>query len=77
MCQADHEYITFDDCTYSKEIIDMYPHLKTTLAQSFYWTPLEQDFSNLCDYNLAWSLHCHSRFDDLEVVSRSQVYQKY
>ena len=28
-------------------------------------------------YNLAWGLHCQSRFDDLDFVSRSQVYQKY
>ena len=28
-------------------------------------------------YNLPWDLHCHSRFHDLDFVSRSQMYQKY
>ena len=27
--------------------------------------------------NLAWDQHCHSRFDDLDFVSRSQLCQKY
>ena len=30
------------------------------------WTPLKH-------YNLAWGLHCHSRFDDIDLVSRSYV----
>ena len=30
----------------------------------------------LHDYNPARSLHCHSRFDDLDLGSRSQVCQK-
>ena len=29
------------------------------------------------DYNCAWGLHFHCRFDDLDFVSRSHVCQKY
>ena len=28
------------------------------------------------DDHISWGLHCHSRFDDLDLVSRSQVCQK-
>ena len=29
------------------------------------------------DYNLAWGLAIHTRFDDLDLISRSQVSQNY
>ena len=31
----------------------------------------------LCLINLAWGLHCHCKFDDLDFAARSQVCQKY
>ena len=33
---------------------------------------IRQCFQTLFDYNLAWGLYFHSRFDDLDLVSRSQ-----
>ena len=36
-----------------------------------------QDLQALHDYIFAWGLHCYSRFDELDFVSGSHVYQKY
>ena len=70
MHQVDHEYTTvFDSCTYSKEIIDIFFHLKKTLMLAF--------SQALHDYNLAWGPHCHSRIDDFDFVSRLQFCPKY
>ena len=33
-------------------------------------------FQSLCDYDHVEGLHCHCRFDELDVVSRSQVCKK-
>ena len=54
--------------------MDRFPHLKKTFkGLAFSRTPLKQGLSNLYDYNIAWGLHCHSRFDDLDFVSSLQV----
>ena len=57
-------------CTCSMEITDIFPHLKKTLMLPFSWTVFEQDL-----LNLAQDLHFQCRFDDLDFVSRLQMYQ--
>ena len=53
-----------------REITDVFPNkTKQTNKQTWLF------FQALHDYGLAWSLHCHSRFDDLDFVSK--VCQKY
>ena len=51
---------------YSREIFDIF-HLK---KKNQHW-PL-----TLHDYNVAWGLQNRTRFDDHDLVSRSQVRQK-
>ena len=43
---------------------------------AFSWTALSEIFQTLHDYNLAEGLHFHSRFDDLDLVLRSLVFQE-
>ena len=38
--------LLFDDCLYSEEIIDVFPHLKKALTLAFSWTPIKQDLSD-------------------------------
>ena len=38
---------------------------------------LKEVFQTLHDYNLAFGLAIHTRFDDLDLISRSQGCQKY
>ena len=55
----------------------MFPHLENIYVGFFSDTMRTRAFKTLHDYNLAWDLHFHCRFDDLDFVSRSQVCQKY
>ena len=48
-----------------------------SLRLTFFWHSLSKVFQTLRDYNLAWGLQCHSRLDDFDFVSKSQVCQKY
>ena len=69
----DHKFITlFDFHTYSCEVIYMYPHLKKKKV-GFFSDTIKQDSQTLYDYDLT----CDSRFDDLNLVSRSQVCHKH
>ena len=63
-------------CTCSREVIDIFL-LKKLLCCPFLRHCGRKIFQTLHDYSLAWYLHFHGRFDDLDFVSRSQVYQKY
>ena len=75
--QAGHEYTTiFDLCTYSREVIDVFPDLTTTFSLAFSWT-LSEVFQLLHYFNFAWGLPIHLRFDDFDLVSRSQVCQNH
>ena len=38
-------FFFFDDCTYSREIIDRFPHLRKLLTLVLHRMPLEQDLS--------------------------------
>ena len=38
---------------------------------------LREVFQTLRDYNLAWGLAIHTRFDDLDLISRLQVDQNH
>ena len=78
--QVDHEYATiFDLPSCSREIIDIFPHLKKKFNVGFFLDTIKARSFKLCmiDFNLAWDLHCHSRFNDLDLVSRTQLCQKY
>ena len=57
-------------CTYSREISNMFPDLTKTLTLDFL---MDTIFQTLHDYNFARGLAVHTRFDDLECISRSQV----
>ena len=76
LCQVDHEYTTvLECCTCSREIIDISLFEKQqSITLAFSQTALTQDRSNFACYSLAWGLHCHCRFDDIDIdhISRSQ-----
>ena len=66
----------FHICLYSREIIDLLPDLTKTLCWLFGGHCLREVFQTLHDYNLPWSPHCHSRFDDLDcfkVTDESEI----
>ena len=52
-------------------------HFSLLPCQQFADMECGKIFQTLHDNNIAWGLHCHSRFDDLCFVSMSQVCQKY
>ena len=60
---------------YSGEIIDVFSDLTKTLTLAFWQTLFKGGLSNLRDYNLVRGLAIHTRFDDLELILRSQVCQ--
>ena len=63
--------------TYSREIIDVFPDLTKLFNMGFFCGRcLKEVFQTLLDYYLA-SLPIHTRCKDLDLVSRSQVYQNY
>ena len=61
-------------CTYSREIIDVFPYLT---QKKFHWlfhgSCSSKGFQTLHYYNLPWGLPIHTRFGDLNLVSRLQV----
>ena len=74
---VDHEYTTifyFHSC--SREIIDFFSHSEEEKNVGLFLRHHESKvFQTLHAYNLDLGLHCHSRFDDLDFVSGSQVCQ--
>ena len=74
--QAGHECATIlDFCIYSREIIKMFPDLGKKHLNHWLFPDTVQTsfFQTSHNYNLAWSLPIYTRFDDLDLVSRSQV----
>ena len=62
--------------TYAREITDVFPNSTETLLLAFLGTLFNQGFK-FEYYNLAWGLPINFRFDQLELVSRSQVCQNH
>ena len=59
-----------------------WPFLKKRMVSFFLfvfccWHHSSKTFQTLHDYNLAWGLAVHTRFDDLDLISRSQVCQNH
>ena len=59
--------------TYSRETIDVFPDLMKTVLLAFSWTLFKQGYQTFHYSNLAWDLPIHTRFGDLDQVSRSRV----
>ena len=59
----------------------MFYGLTKTLTLTFWQTLLREAFQTLRDYNLAWGLAIHARFDNLDhktlTISRSQICQNH
>ena len=55
--------------------MDVFSDLKETLTLAFWRTLFNGGFQTLRVYNLARGLAMHTRFDDLDLISRSQVCQ--
>ena len=57
----------------------MFYDMTKTLTLAFWQTlfTLREVFQILCAYNLAQGLAIHTRFDDLDHISRSQVCQNF
>ena len=64
-------------CTYSRELIDMFSDLTKTLSWLFGGRCLRRVFQTLRDYDLAQDPAIRTRFDDLDLISRSQVCQNH
>ena len=64
-------------CTYSREIIDVFLIWQKLFHWLFHRHCSNEIFQTLHNYNLAWGLPVLTRFDDLNIVSRSQVYQTH
>ena len=64
-------------CTYSRELIDMFSDLTKTLSWLFGGHCLRRVFQTLRDYDLAKDPAICTRFDDLDLISRSQVCQNH
>ena len=66
----------FNFCTCSRDMIDMFSD-KRTLMLAF-WQTFKGGLSNFVhDHNLAQGLAIHTRFDDFDFISRSQVCQNH
>ena len=77
MHQAGHEYTTiFDLRSYSGNMIDM-SDLTITLLLFFHGHCSSEVFDTLNYYNLALGLPIHTRFDDFDLASRSQICQTH
>ena len=64
--------------TQSKEIIDMFPDLTKIVMLAFHGHRSSKICQTLQGYKLAWGLPIiDTRFDDLDLVLRSQVCQNY
>ena len=50
---------------------------KKKLMLAFLGHHLNKIFQTVHNYDPAWGLHCHSRLDELDFVSKSQVCQEY
>ena len=57
--------------------ISSFDKKKPTFNVCFFSDNQSKIFQTLHDHNLPWGQHCHFRFDDLDFVSMSQVFQKY
>ena len=64
---------------HSRGKIDMFSDLTRTIMLTFWHTCLREVFQTLHDYNLAWDLVLviHTRFNDLDLISKSQVCQNH
>ena len=64
--------------TYLRKIVDIFPDFsKTSCHWLFYGHCSSKVFETLHYYNLVWHLPIHARFDDFDLVSRSQVCQNH
>ena len=67
----------FNSYTYSRDI-DMFPDFikkKTSFNVGLFEHYLSESFHILYAYNFSWGLPIRTRFDDLDHVSRPQVYE--
>ena len=67
----------FHFCTCLREMIEILSDLAKTNIVFFGRHCLREVFQTLHDYNLAGGLAIHTRFDGLDLISRSQVCQNY
>ena len=71
-------YHYFHLVTSSREITDVFFDLAVTLTLAFFCGHCLREFSQtLSDYNLAPGLAIYTRFDDLDLISRSQICQNH
>ena len=55
----------------------MFSDLTKTLTFAFWWTFLKWVFQTFRHYNLAWGQAIHTRFNDLDTISRSHACQNH